>query len=40
MSNYAPNEDTLGSRIERAIDQDTNDFNQLIEIALKIVGFD
>lgn len=36
MSNYAPNEDNLGSRIEQAINQDTNDFNQLIEI----LGFD
>jgi len=32
MSNYASKKENLGSRIERAIDQDTNDFNQLIEI--------
>ena len=36
MSNYAPNEDNLGSRIEQAINQDTNNFNQLTEI----LGFD
>ena len=40
MSNYVPSEDetlqNLGERIERAVSQNTNDFNQLTEI----LGFD